>query len=346
MLDDDLFADLNLNSDPTPAKEAPKIQKISGGEFEKFAKSILTELVKDNVPPTPTNYGVYFQKMLEERPGAFKKKVSEIMEFEQNDDGIKRANIEQEIKKSFSSTSALLQYIAMIYRHLETVKDMLRRRNSELAISTGNLAVSNVIHALEADLSRFSGILDKYSDEIKESFDEVRQTYKHIEEQSDFDSKFGVYNKKYFLENLEKSIESNAKYNYHTSLIFFRVKEEILEQTYTQKEKNAFLKGVCRIFSKNVSSSDIVAHCGNNIFAMMISHTNLEKAQEICNKILESLENSNFFLADKEIDVDVEVAISAVNQDSKGEELIEKCIEALKDSGKNLEPFVIVEKEK
>ncbi|AJC86915.1 GGDEF domain-containing protein [Campylobacter sp. RM16704] len=346
MLEDDLFADLSLNDDPTPAKENPKIQKISGGEFERFAKFILSELVKDNVPPTPTNYGVYFQKMLEERPVAFKKKINEIMEFEQNDDGVKRANIEQEIKKSFNSTSAMLQYIAMIYRHLETVKDVLRRRNSELAVSTGNLAVSNVVHTLEADLSRFSNILDKYSDEIKESFNEVRQTYKHIEEQSDFDSKFGIYNKKYFLENLEKSIESNAKYNYRTSLIFFRVKEEILEQTYTQREKNAFLKSICKIFSKNISSSDIVAHFGNNVFAMMISHTNLEKAQEICSKILESLENSNFFLADKEIEVDVEIVVSAINQDSKSKELTERCIEALKESGKNLEPFIVVEKEK
>ncbi|TXE83752.1 GGDEF domain-containing protein [Campylobacter peloridis] len=345
MLDDDLFAELNLDSE-APIKEAPKIQKISGGEFEKFAKSVLSELIKDNIPPTPINFSVYFQKMLDDRPLAFKKKVSEIMEFEQKDDEAKRANIEQEIKKSFNSTSALLQYIAMIYRHLETMKDMLKRRNSELSISTGNLAVSNIIHTLETDLLRFSNILDKYSDEIKENFNEVRQTYKHIEEQSDFDSKFGVFNKRYFIENLEKSIESSAKYNYHTSILFFKVKEYTLEQAYTQKEKIAFLKGICKIFSKNISSSDIIAHYANNTFAMIMFHTNLDKAQEICNKILQSLENSNFFLADKEIDVDVEIAISAISQNNKSEELINKCIDSLSKTGKELEPFIIVEREK
>lgn len=346
MLDDDLFADLNLDSVSTPAKEAPKIQKISGGEFEKFAKSILTELIKDNVPPTPINYGVYFQKMLDDRPLAFKKKINEIMEFEQKDDDIKRANIEQEVKKSFNSTSTLVHYIAMIYKHLETMRDMLKKRNTDLSISTGNLAVSNVIHALETDILRFSNILDRYSDEIKENFDEVRQTFKHIEEQSDFDPKFGFYNKKYLLENLEKSIESSAKYNYHTSVVFFRVKDEILEQTYTQKEKIAFLKGVCRIFSKNVSPSDIMAHYGNNIFAMIMSHTDLEEAKQICEKILESLDNSNFFLGEKEIKVDVEIALSAVSENSKSENLVNKCIEALKNTGNNLEPFIIIESDK
>lgn len=344
MLDDDLFAELDLNIDSASTKEAPKIQKISGGEFEKFAKSILSELVKDNVPPTPTNYGVYFQKMLNDRPLAFKKKITEITEFEQNDEGVKRANIEQDIKKSFSSTSTLVQYIAMIYKHLETMKDMIKKRNSELAVSTGNLAVSNVVHALEGDILRFSNILDRYSDEIKENFDEVRQIYKHLEEQSDFDCKFGVYNKRYFLETLEKSIESNLKYSYHTTLLFFKVKDETLEQACTQKEKIAFLKSVCKILAKNISSSDLIAHYGNNIFVALMSHTNLEKAQELSNKFLESLENSNFFLADKEIQINVELVIGVVNKDSKSEELVNKCIDALKNTGKDLESFVVIER--
>ncbi|MCR6591522.1 diguanylate cyclase [Campylobacter insulaenigrae] len=344
MLDDDLFANLNLHNDLSFVKEAPKIQKISGGEFEKFVKSILSELIKDNIPPTPTNYNVYFQKMLDGRPLTFKKKINEIIEFEQNDDDTRRANIEQEIKKSFSSISTLVHYIAMIYKHLETMKSMLKKRNSELAVSTGNLSVSNVIHALEADILRFSNILERYSDEIRENFDEVRQIYKQIEEQSDFDSKFGVYNKRYFLENLEKSIESNLKYGYHTTLLFFKVKDETLDQAYAQKDKIAFLKGICKIFAKNIPSGYTVAHYGNNVFATIMPHTNLDKAQEICDKFLESLENSNFFLADKEIQVDAQLAIGVVNKDSKSEELVDKCINALEDTRKDLTPFAIVER--
>ncbi|MCW1359782.1 hypothetical protein OLQ22_00730 [Campylobacter jejuni] len=274
---DDFLSDFNFDQNET--KEPQKINKISGGELEKFARAVLTQLVDDNVPPTPENFRIYFEKMIDGKSMTLQKKISELMEIESKKED-KQVLIENEVKRSFSSLKILLQDIAMIYKNTEVMVDLTHKRMSELSINSNSLTAINIIDTLKMDLERFSALLEKYSLNIKYSFEEVSQVYKSIEEQSDFDPKYGVYNKKFLLKTLDNFKEGFSKYNYQTSLIFLRVKESVFAKILSQKEKTILLKNISKILTKHIAKGDIIAHYENGIFVAILKHTNLNDAKK------------------------------------------------------------------
>lgn len=318
-----------------------KLQKISGGELEKFAKSVLSELVGDNVPPIPENYKIYFEKLLDDKSQTFKKRIIEMMEFENIQDN-KQAFIENKVKKSFTSLSHLLQDIAMIYKNTEVMREVLDKKLGELAINSGNLNLINITQTLQNDLKRYSALLEKYSMNVKTSFEEVNHNYKSIQENSDFDPVFGIYNYKFLSKVLSRCAEGYAKYNYQNSLIIFRIKKSVLDSV-SAKDQTVLQKTIAKILQKNVAKGDLVAFYKDGIFAVLLQHTNLTKAQNITQSLIEHIYNTNFFMSGAEVNMDIQAALTLIHDDVAVDKILERLVKALDSSGKDKEPFSVVE---
>lgn len=343
MDDDDLFdllgEDFSLPAKKDePVKESPKIQKLSGGEFEKFAKNIVGSLISDNIPPTPTNYEIYFKSMLGSKSSTFKKKINDLMEFETPDDADKRVSMEQEIKKSYEAVNLIFQHCVGMYKQLERVKDTFKKKEASLEIAEGKLGVKNIIESLNMEVEKSLITFSRYQEEIKQSYDEMRSIYKFIEEKSDYDTAFGVHNRRFFDANLLKSIESKKKYGYFTTLMFLRV----ADLNCTLKEQNYILKNVCKIINKRLNHGNFLTHLEQEYFVLTMQHTNIEKAQKICEKLIESIQDATFFIRDSEISANLEVVLAEVTQECDPKELMKNALASLEQSGRDKEPFVIL----
>ena len=62
----------------TPQNTQTTAINTEGGELEKFSQSVLKQMIDENIPPTPTNFAIYFDKLLAPKPLLFKK---ELMNF-------------------------------------------------------------------------------------------------------------------------------------------------------------------------------------------------------------------------------------------------------------------------
>lgn len=322
--------------------QSAKLQKISGGEFDKFSKSVLDALIKDNVPPIPTNYRIYFEKKLDAQTMTFKKKILEMMELENHDEG-KQVSIEKKVKKSFGALNVLLQDMAMVYKNTELMKEVLEKRKNELAVNSANLALNNTTAAMQADVEKYTNLLARYSSDIKEKFEEVSQAYKSIEEQSDFDPIFEIYNKKFLTQKLQSCKEGFAKYNYQNSLILFKIKDEILEGFLDARDKNILLKNISKIITKNIAKGDILAHYQDGIFALLLQHCNLQNAQKLLEELCEKIYNTNFFISSAEIDMNLEVVLTLIKDESEIDKLLQDLIKKLPETGKESENFLVLE---
>ena len=53
--------------------------KTVENELEKFSSYVLKILFKENIPPLPDNYQIYFEKLLENKPLPFKKRIGDLL---------------------------------------------------------------------------------------------------------------------------------------------------------------------------------------------------------------------------------------------------------------------------
>lgn len=342
-MDDDLFDLLGDDFDSPgekkeQSKEPQKILKLAGGEFEKFAKSILRSLIADNIPPTPANYEIYFTTMMDSKSATFRRKIKELMDFEAEDESAKRATIELEIKRSYEAVSLIFEYSARMFKEISDIKDLMKKRTKDLALADTKLATKNILEVLNRDIIKAQESFNLYQKEIKTNYENMRQVYEQIEEQSDFDSVYGIHNRRYFEENLAKCVEIKNKFGYFTSLMFFRVGKLPCKE----KEKLSVCKNICKIINKKLHHADYLSHLEDDCFVLVMQHKNLQKAEDSCERLLENIYDTNFFIGDQELEIKLDVVIAQVLADIKPQLLIKDALAKLDDCHKDGEPYVIL----
>lgn len=81
-------------------------------------------------------------------------------------------------------------------------------------------------------------------------------------------------------------------------------------------------KTVARLLLKTSRRSDVVAHYGNGVFVMLLKHTDIESAKKASERLCELVSNSNFFLADREIQLKISIGITDITPNHSVEEII------------------------
>ena len=53
-------------------------------DLEIFAKEVLSALISDNLPPTPNNFALYFDRILEDKSESLRRQIGSILELEED----------------------------------------------------------------------------------------------------------------------------------------------------------------------------------------------------------------------------------------------------------------------
>ena len=315
----------------------------SGVDLNKFSQIVLKQLSDDNIQATPKNFDIYFWKLLETKPAAFQKRVLELVDYEKDDVVEQQALMEKEIKLGFGQIKNMLQIIALIYKNLVVMKGIVQKRLDEAKSNTNSLEIQNIIKIFSDELAKLNSLMERHLDVIKNSYEDVDKIFKNIEEKSIYDSKFGVYNKKYFLKSIEDELESVKRYNYNVCVMLIHVKDSVLNSIASIKDKNGILRNIAKILLKTSRRSDIVAHYGDGYFGMIMKHTDIEGAKKACERIGQMLYQTTFFIGEEELDIDIEISVIALDSGYSTEEIVSKALDGLAKSGKRLKLYEAIE---
>ena len=321
-----------------PANSFPS---SGGNDVEKFSQYVLKQLINESVPPTPNNFQIYFDKLLEGRPIAFRKRINELLEAESVNDDEYRAMMEKYVKEGFGKIKDMLQAIATVYKNIITMKGLVKKRLDELGVNTGQLAIQNIITAFEGDLEKLSTVMEKQLSSLKQNYESTGTILKSIEQEAIFDSRYGIYNKRYLIKSLIKESEGIEKYNYSSTLMLLKIKDAVLSKIPSTRDRSILLRNIAKLLLKTSRRSDVVAHYGEGVFAMVMKHTNISNAQKACERITELIYATSFFIGEMEIDIDIELSILELKNNKTPEESIITALDALKKSGKKLELYAI-----
>lgn len=299
------------------------------GDLEAYSKEVLSVLMKNGLPPTPNNFSLYFDRLLEDKSENTRKHIMSILELEENNEDENSIMLEQSLKQGFSSVKNILGVTANLYKNMALMTKILDKRKQELEASSGTQESRNVAASLESDISKLNSILVKQSSSMKSMYDDTAKIIKNVENETIFDNQYGVYNKRYLMTKIEQEIELIYKFKHKSSLIMIELSKNLRKSVNNDKAIMLMTKTIARLLLKTSRRSDTVAHYGNGVFTMLLKHTDIDSAKRASERLCELVSNSNFFLADREIQLKISIGITDITENHSVEEIIVSSMNAI-----------------
>ncbi len=320
--------------DTKDSKGVPVIQGFSGdndslSDIDIYAKEVLDSLIADNLPSTPNNFSLYFDRLLEGKSENLRKQIHSILELEESNEEENTIALEQSLKQGFSSIKGLLNVTAGLYKNMSLMTKILAKRKIELSGKPKTQEAMGVIMALEKDVNKLNTILKTQSTQMRSIYDNTAKIVKNVENETIFDNQFGVYNKRYLLTKIENEMELIKEFGHESSLIMIELSRELTESVNNEKAVTLMVRTIARLLLKTSRRSDIVAHYGDGVFAMLLKHTNIDNAKKASERLCDLVSNSNFFLADREIQLKISIGITDIDPEFSVEEIVVSALDGI-----------------
>ncbi|MBW6489121.1 GGDEF domain-containing protein [Sulfurimonas sp.] len=329
-----------VRRDPSAAKPSAAITEKASevepeGDLEAYSKEVLNALMKDGLPPTPNNFSLYFDRLLEDKSQNTRNHIVSVLELEENNEDENSIMLEQSLKQGFSSIKNILGVTANLYKNMALMTKILEKRKQELEASSETNETRGVAASLGSDIVKLNEILKKQSGSIKTMYDDTAKIIKNVENETIFDNQFGVYNKRYLMTKVEQEIELIRKFKHKSSLIMIELSRELKKSVNNEKAIMLMTKTVARLLLKTSRRSDTVAHYGNGVFVMLLKHTDIESAKKASERLCDLVSNSNFFLGDREIQLKISIGITDVTENNSVEEIIVSSMDGVEKAYEN-----------
>ncbi|MBN2815237.1 MAG: diguanylate cyclase [Campylobacterales bacterium] len=325
----------NLDEDTQKSSnQNPSMMKVldmdtPSSDVELYAKEVLNALVADNLPPTPNNFSLYFDRLLEEKSENLQKQIASMLELEESNDAEKTIELEQSLKQGFTSIKSILSVTATLYKNMSLMSKILEKRKEELSTDIETKEAVELIAALEGDVRKLNVIVKTQSSQMKTIYDDTAKIVKNVENETIFDNQFGVYNKRYLLTKIEQEIGLINKFNHKSSLIMIELSRELKASVKNEKAILLMTRTIARLLLKTSRRSDVVSHYGNGIFSMLLKHTDIESAKKASERLVYLVSNSNFFLADREIQLKISIGITDITALHTVEETVVSALDGI-----------------
>lgn len=149
-----------------------------------------------------------------------------------------------------------------------------------------------------------------------------------------------VYNKRYFMESLNREISRADRYKRALSLIMLDIDHfKKVNDTFGHLAGDAVLKQLASVIKERIRCEDIVARYGGEEFSIIMPELSSENATVFADRLREMVENSSFQFDDAAIPVTVSIGIATmIGELIESQELISIADEKLyqaKRSGRN-----------
>jgi len=313
------------------------------GDIEIYSKEVLHALIDDNLPPTPNNFSLYFDRLLEDKSENLRKQIVSLLELEESNDAETTIELEHSLKKGFSSIKNILGTTASLYKNMTLMTKILDKRRKELLESSETEETVNIAAALDSDISKLNAIVKKQSTQMKSLYDETAVIIKNVENETIFDNKYGVYNKRYLMTKIDQEIGLIKEFNHKSSLIMIELSRDLKHSIPNEKAILLMTRTIARLLLKTSRRSDTVAHYGNGVFAMLLKHTDIESAKKASERLCYLVSNSNFFLSDREIQLKISIGITNIDANFSVEETVVAVISGVDKAYENKDVDYVVE---
>jgi diguanylate cyclase (GGDEF)-like protein len=111
-----------------------------------------------------------------------------------------------------------------------------------------------------------------------------------------------------------------------------KVHNDTLKRLNKIKTRELVTRTVSKLLLKTSRRSDIIAHYGEGHFTILLKNTPVEGAKRNAQRLRELVKESNFFIGDDEIILNIAVGIQVIDMDSELDSIMEGLIMAVNEA--------------
>jgi diguanylate cyclase (GGDEF)-like protein len=317
---------INPNKPAREKKSPSEVKKESTLKtLNLLSKQVIGKLNSDKVPPTPENYKIYFDVQLETKSDAQRREISEILELEAEIEDDHTVTLEKDIQNAFIYIKSMTESIANAYNKINQMKKITIEKEREMEVNPSRLTLVSY----EEDLEAIETILEKELQLIKSRYNSTAELIRNFNQNSIYDKKYGVYNKKYLMRTLDAILKSIENFEHDNTLLSIKIKPESLSSVRHQKDKSLINITLAKLLLKRSRRSDVVGHYGDNIFMIILKHTDEKHAQIAIDRIKDMIDSANFIVDSNNVDIKLNFGISAIESSKTKEEILVQAIDSL-----------------
>lgn len=313
-------------------------------EVSLFSHKVLKKMENEGVPPTPYNFQIYFEAMLEKSDSNFKNDMNILRKSEASmDDGEHQIQIEKEMKEGFSSLKSMVKSISGTYKNVSMLKQYIQKTDTKINSTNNQIAITNIVSSLKSDINRFDLLISGQLNALKKDYEKTVLSLKSMESKAIYDTRYDVYNKKYLIKSIKSEKQAITTHNHKSSLMSLKIKNSVLQNALSSKNQFLLNKHIAKLLQKTSRRSDIVAHFGDGIFFMLLKHTNIDESKLACQRVSTLIYDSSFFVEGADVRMDLEIAVSAINTSTSTEECIATLLNIMPESSRDGVKFKVIE---
>ncbi|PID38455.1 MAG: GGDEF domain-containing protein [Deltaproteobacteria bacterium] len=128
-----------------------------------------------------------------------------------------------------------------------------------------------------------------------------------------------VYNKRYFLEVLEREISRGHRYGRDLSLIMFDIDHfKSVNDTFGHLAGDYVLKHLASVIKERIRREDIMARYGGEEFAIILPEIDGDNSRRFAEKIRRIVERTTFRFEDTKIPITISIGVATAGPDTGG----------------------------
>ncbi len=186
---------------------------------------------------------------------------------------------------------------------LETAKDELERRNRELESSVD-------------DLEHIKHLYKEIGNELNTTSEKLREANHQLEVLAKTDGLTGVYNHRYFMDQINDIFEESEKNSTPLSLLMVDIDHfKAFNDNHGHMTGDVVLRDIAQILKSSCRKNDIVARYGGEEFAIILPETASERAQTIAEKLRAIVENHRLSNGEGSERVTVSIGIGTTDKE-------------------------------
>lgn len=309
-------------------------------EIEEFSKEVLDEMIRQNVPPTPSNFYIYFDKLIEDKPSDCRRELLKILELENYSDQEESILKEQNLKEAYLNIKKFMHFISEIYKSVSKLLSILQKRRYEIEKIVDNAGLNSVIASIERDAVTIRDIIRRESRNIKNTYQATSYLVEDVQNLAIYDSRYDVYKKIYFLRKVEQEIKLMKEFDHESSVMLISVKREMLSR-YSPKIIQMITRTIAKLILKTSRRSDMIALYDEHTFVVLMRYTTIENAGKTAERFKDIILNTSFFVKENEINLDVDIGIGNIKIEESIEDTIKGVLKSIDTARKENQPFGI-----
>ena len=200
-------------------------------------------------------------------------------------------------------------------------------------------SITNTVEkfGLEKEIKISQGKLAEMSSLEKE----MKQAQIQLAEMSTRDELTGLYNRRYFIESLERELARAKRYKRNLGFCMIDLdKFKYINDTYGHLAGDMTLSNIGRMFDDHFSQGDLICRYGGEEFAVILPDTSLKSAMAVCERLRKKVLSHKFKYNSSDFSISISIGVALYNNlvHKSSNELVSAADQALyraKKEGRN-----------